>query len=166
MENTTKTLANGSIYDLEAKKLITGPTNPPFNDPAIRQKAAETRRQRHEMTKNRVLRGMCEKAAELGKIPVITDDEEGEMVQAVASHMAGYLWDDNIDDKGRYIVDVKARESLRKGLFQDADLTPRAYAKDEAETAGARISIDLSPDTAAALVEAAARYAIKQGNDK
>jgi hypothetical protein len=40
----------------------------------------------------------------------------------VAAQMTGLIFDDNVDDKGRYIVDAKARETVRRGLMQDAGL--------------------------------------------
>lgn len=145
-------LANGTVLD-ETGKMITGPTVPPFNKPEVRAKAAETRRKRYEMTQNRMLRGMCEKATALGLIPLDTKTPAGEMVQAVAAKMTEVLFDDSYDAHGRPAVDARSRESVRKGLFADAGLTPRPYARDDAEPGGAHISIDLAPDTVAAIFD-------------
>jgi hypothetical protein len=166
MENPTATLVNGTVIDAVTHKIVAGPTVPPFNRPEVRQKALETKKRKHAMTENRVLKGLCEAAVKAGKIPVDTDHPAGEMVQAVTAQIAGYIWNDDIDDKGRLIVDAKARETLREGLFRDAGLTPRAYAKDDVEQGSNRITLDLSDDTARALVQAMAHNAIKQGNDK
>jgi hypothetical protein len=166
MENPTATLANGTVIDAVTHKIVAGPTVPPFNRPEVRQKALETKKRRYEMAQNRVLKGLCEAAVKAGKIPVDTDHPAGEMVQAVTAQIAGYIWNDDIDDKGRLIVDAKSRESLREGLFRDAGLTPRAYAKDDAEYGTNRITLDLSDDTARALVQAMAHNAIKQGDDE
>jgi hypothetical protein len=163
---TTRVLANGTVFDTDKSRIISGPTNPPFNRPEVRQKALETKKRKYAMTENRVLRGLCEAAVKAGKIPLDTDHPAGEMVQAVTAQIAGYIWNDDIDDKGRLIVDAKSRETLREGLFKDAGLTPRAYAKDDAETGGNRITIDLSDDTARALVQAMAHNAVKQGNQE
>jgi hypothetical protein len=162
----TKTLVNGAVIDGVTGKILTAPTDPPFNRPEVRAKALETKKRRYEMAQNRVLKGLCEAAVKAGKIPVDTDHPAGEMVQAVAATVASMIFDDNVDDKGRYIVDAKAREIVRKGLFMDAGLTPRAYAKDDVEQGSNRITLDLSDDTARALVQAMAHNAIKQGNDK
>jgi len=162
----TRTLANGTVIDGVTGKIISPPTVPPFNRPEVRAKALETKKRRYEMTQNRVLKGLCEAAVKAGKIPVDTDHPAGEMVQAVTAQIAGYIWNDDIDDKGRLIVDAKLRETLREGLFRDAGLTPRAYAKEDAEAGGNRITIDLSDDTAQALVQAMARNAVKQGNQE
>jgi hypothetical protein len=67
--------------------------------------------------------------------------------------VAGMVFNGDCDEKGRFIVDAKSREAVRKGLFQDAGLTPRAYSKDDAPEGGARISIDLSVDTIAAIMQ-------------
>jgi hypothetical protein len=139
--SNTKTLANGAIYDLDTKKLIAGPAVPPFTKPEVRAKAQETKRKRYEMTQNRLLRGMMEKTAAMGLMP--PDAPAGEMVQAVGCSMMDVVLNPQ--------EDPRARETVRKGLFQDAGLTPRAYAKDDAPEGGARISIDLSVDTIVAI---------------
>jgi hypothetical protein len=139
----TKTKANGAIFDAQTGKIIQAPTVPPFNKPEIRAKAAETKRKRYEMTQNRLLRGMMEKTAAMGLMP--PDAPAGEMVQAVGCSMMDVVLNPQ--------EDPRARETVRKGLFQDAGLTPRAYAKDDAPEGGARISIDLSVDTIAAIMQ-------------
>jgi hypothetical protein len=39
----TKVLANGTVYDMDKKRIVSGPEVPPFCRPEVRQKALETR---------------------------------------------------------------------------------------------------------------------------
>jgi hypothetical protein len=64
MKTHTKTIANGAIVDAKTGKIIQGPSKPPFCDPAVRQRALETRKRKRAMAAAGATRGIIAAANE------------------------------------------------------------------------------------------------------